>query len=297
MIARALAKEPEDRYADTRELAQRDQQGPRAPPARTARRHRAVSSKAAKPPIALSPRPRSRSVQSLVCCSGAEKLASPLQRSNARVVEPDRRTNRRAAQRQEMLIVTSEPPGATVEIDGAAQPETTPIAKRGVSIGKHTIKMTRKGYGAVERTVAIAAGDRKSLEVQLPPKSRMIHVRTIPTGAAVFLENELVSGSTPADVTVQVDEFYSLRVEKLGFEPLTKNITPDDTETEIELRLDEEKQPMGYLWIDTNGVGDVWIDGRDTGFTAPDARPAPASRAHTPSSFATRQAHAPSPST
>ena len=86
---------------------------------------------------------------------------------------------------------------------------------------------------------------------------------------SVFLENELVSHSTPSDINVRTDEFYALRVEKLGFEPLTKNITPDDNATELELRLDEEKQPMGYLWIDTNSVGDVWLDGQNTGLTAP----------------------------
>jgi serine/threonine-protein kinase len=261
VLARALAKEPTERFANTRELAQALNQ---AHDRRRAHRPEAApAAKAARPPIALI-----AATTLAVGAVGGALLARQPSSSKA-APAPVAAPAIAPVEGPEMLIVTTEPPGATVEIDGKALGETTPVAKRGIAIGKHAVKITRKGYGAVERTVTIAAGQRASIDVKLPPESRTIRVRTVPTGAAVFLENELVAGTTPADITVQTNEFYALRVEKLGFEPLIKNLTPDDTATELELRLDEEKQPMGYLWIDTNGVGDVWIDGRDTGFTAP----------------------------
>jgi hypothetical protein len=172
-------------------------------------------------------------------------------------------------ERPEMLIVTTRPPGATVVLDGKPLPEITPTAVRGIAIGQHALKITHRGYGVVDRPVAIAAGERASLDIRLPSESRQIRVRSIPAGASVFLENQLVSSTTPAEITVKSDDFYTVRVEKLGYEPYIKNITPDDSETELELQLDEEKHPMGYLWIDTNNTGEVWIDGIDTGYTAP----------------------------
>ena len=261
VIARALTKDPAERYADTRELARalnmaHDRRRP------VPRVDSGPIAKHAKPPIAL--------IAATTLAVGAvggvllgrdRSASQPPVTIAAPVVE--------RTEAAEMLIVTTQPSGATVELDGKALAETTPTAMRGVSIGDHTVKITRKDYGVVERTVAIGAGGRAVLDVTLPPMSRQVRVRTIPTGAAVFLENELVASTTPADISVQIDEFYALRVEKFGYEPFTKNLTPDDTEPEVELRLDEEKQPMGYLWIDTNGIGDVWIDGRATGFTAP----------------------------
>jgi hypothetical protein len=261
VFAKALAKSPADRYANTRELAQALNQ---AHDRRRANRpvDISTSSKGPKAPVALVAATtlvvgavvgvllgRKRSVEPVVAKAAAAQVDAHVETG-------------------EMLIVATQPPGAAVELDGVALPETTPTVKR-VSVGNHMVKITRKDYGVVERTVAIAAGERAMVDVNLPPKSRQIRVRTIPTGAAVYLENELVASSTPADISVRVDEFYAIRVEKLGFEPLTKKLTPDDSAAELELRLDEERQPMGYLWIDTNGVGDVWIDGRNSGFTAP----------------------------
>jgi serine/threonine protein kinase len=264
VLARALAKAPTDRYPDTRELAHAlDNANDRRRPSR---RSGIETPAKAKPPVALIAATTLAVGAVAGVLLGRDGSSAPTPTPNTAPVTAPSGAQSEA---REMLVVATEPPGATVEIDGVKLPETTPTAKRGVTVGKHMVKLTKQGYGAVERTITIAPGARESLDVNLPPQSRHISVRTIPTGAAVYLDNQLVSSSTPADVTVRVDEFYAVRVEKLGFEPLTKNITPDDTATELELRLDEEKLPMGYLWIDTNGVGDVWIDGRDTGFTAP----------------------------
>jgi tRNA A-37 threonylcarbamoyl transferase component Bud32 len=261
VLARALAKSPADRYADTRELAHALNQ------AHDRRRAKAVdlstAASAAKVPIALAAATTLVVGAIVGVLLGRKRTVDPVV-AKAAAAPADARV-----EGGELLIVATEPPGATVEIDGTALADTTPAVKRGVTVGKHTVKITRKGYGIVERTVAVAAGERAMVDVRLPPKTRQIRVRTIPTGAKVYLENALIASSTPADISVQADEFYAVRVEKLGFEPLTKNITPDDTATELELRLDEEKQPMGYLWIETNGVGNVWIDGRFSGFTAP----------------------------
>jgi len=261
VLMRALAKAPNDRYADTRELA--------SALGRAYDRRRAsgrlstepiAHKTAARPPIAL--------VAATTLAVGAVggALLARMRSSDQKTAVAAPATPREAS---ELLIVTTHPDGASVEIDGRAIAEKTPTAIRGIDVGAHTIKISRQGFAIVERPVAIAAGQRAALDIRLPPQSRTIHVRTVPSGATVFLENRPIASSTPADITVRTDEFYSVRVEKPGYEPLTKNITPDDTTSDLELQLDEEKLPMGYLWIDTNGAGDVWLDGAETGYTAP----------------------------
>ena len=276
ILARALAKSAADRYADIRELANALNEAHE----RRRTKPRVDVTMIANPIVPTPPIPPkvpTALIAATTLVVGAilgVLLARHRSSDGARASAASGGTSASAASEvpaagHELLIVTTQPAGATVEIDGKALPERTPTVARGVVAGTHIVKLAHANYGIVERAVSIGPGERAVVSVNLPPKSRQIRVRTIPAGAAVYLDNALVADSTPADITVRIDEFYAVRVEKLGFEPLTKNITPDDTAKEIELRLDEEKQPMGYLWIDTNGVGDVWIDGSDSGFTAP----------------------------
>jgi serine/threonine-protein kinase len=256
VVVRALAKDPSQRYADTRELAQalnqaharRREDKPTSPPPSPTR--------FAKPPVALV----AATMLAVGAVAGILVGRRPRSPGNAGVAHGDR---------TEMLIVTSEPPGAHVAVDGTALDQATPTVLAGVAAGNHKVRITHDGYADTERNVKVANGERAVVAVTLPPKSRHISLRTIPSGAVVYLDNDIVASTTPADITVHIDEFYELRVEKDGYEPATKNLTPDDKATELELRLDEEKQPMGYVWIDTNALGDVWIDGRNSGFTAP----------------------------
>jgi serine/threonine-protein kinase len=256
VLARALAKDPADRYPDTRALAEALNQAHA--------RRRADRPTSPPPPVRFKYPPLAL-VASTTLVLGA--LAGVL--IGRRHRSPSAGGAVASGDGSELLIVTSEPPGARVTLDGTALAETTPTVERDVAVGNHTVRITHAGYADTERTIKVAAGQRAVLAVTLPPKSRQIHLRTIPAGAVVFLDNEIVASSTPAEVTVRVDEFYELRLEKQGYEPMTKDLTPDDTAPELELRLDEEKQPMGYVWIDTNGLGDVWVDGRNSGFTAP----------------------------
>ena len=94
-------------------------------------------------------------------------------------------------------------------------------------------------------------------------------VRTVPSGALVFLDGKLASSSTPATLTVMSDEFHEIRLEKLGYEPRKVRVTPDDTDSEIEVSLDTETRDIGSLWIDANGAAEVWIDDMYTGYTTP----------------------------
>jgi len=181
----------------------------------------------------------------------------------------ERREDGAGAAAAELLLVNSRPAGATVEVDGDPLPETTPTALRGITEGQHLIHLRKEGYGDVERRVAIAAGARTVVDVDLPPRSREVLVRTVPAGALVFLDGRLASSHTPARLTLTGDDFHAIRFEKNGFEPHVVHVTPDDSAAELNFTLELEKRPIGWLWVDSNDTAEVWIDGLDTGFVAP----------------------------
>lgn len=64
------------------------------------------------------------------------------------------------------LIVTTEPAGARVTVDGVGW-GTTPITIRHLSPGAKRIRFTKEGYDAAERVVRVIAARPSSLDVQL----------------------------------------------------------------------------------------------------------------------------------
>jgi hypothetical protein len=125
------------------------------------------------------------------------------------------------------------------------------------------------GTAPVSQTVTVRAGERAVVQVTLPPVTHRIEIRSVPDGASVYLDGRLVLGETPTTVEVTDDDFHELRVEKNGYETLTKALTPDDKAPGLTLTLTPEKQPRGTLMVDANSAAEVWIDGINTGYTTP----------------------------
>jgi hypothetical protein len=135
--------------------------------------------------------------------------------------------------------------------------------------GKHRVKIQRVGAAAVSQVVSLKPGERAGVQVVLPPAAHKVEVRSIPDGAAVYLDGRPMLGDTPTIIEITDDEFHELRVEKTGFESLTRPITPDDKASHLMLTLSPEKQPRGTLMVEANSAAEVWIDGVDTGLTTP----------------------------
>ncbi len=167
-----------------------------------------------------------------------------------------------------LLIVTTTPPGARVAIDGADL-GVTPLATHSIAAGAHRIELRHAGYDPVERQVSVNASSGAEIEVQLPAPSRHIAVTTVPAGATLFLDGSPLQGQTPTEIQVDSDEFYQLRAEKDGFAPGIVDLTPDDHGETLEIPLEPAHRDIGYLWIDSNHIADVYIDGAPTGLTTP----------------------------
>ena len=66
------------------------------------------------------------------------------------------------------LVVLTRPEGARVTVDGIGW-GTSPLAIRHLPPGDKRIRVSKPGYGSSERVVAVAAGNRESVEIALRP--------------------------------------------------------------------------------------------------------------------------------
>jgi serine/threonine protein kinase len=178
-------------------------------------------------------------------------------------------TRRDPSAADSLLIVTSEPSGATVELDGKTLSETTPTAVRSIAQGEHALRVHKIGYAQIERRVRMSAGERTAVELVLSMANHPIEVRSKPEGARMLLDGLLVDGITPLTIQVSDDEIHTLRLEKNGYESVVKSLDGRDRSPMLEIELLAESRPRGTLVIDASGPAEVWIDGVDTGFGTP----------------------------
>jgi hypothetical protein len=168
-----------------------------------------------------------------------------------------------------VLLDASDPAGARVELDGTTLPETTPTAVRGLAPGKHQLRILGEHRTPVEETVVFTDGQRSLVEATLPPASHFVEIQTRPADATIYLENRLIMQHTPVRVQLSDDDFYQLRIEKAGYEPLETRITPDQRGPALSFTLEPERESRGSIIVDSTATARVFVDGNDTGLSTP----------------------------
>ncbi|MCU1280118.1 MAG: putative serine/threonine protein kinase [bacterium] len=167
------------------------------------------------------------------------------------------------------IVVTSQPFGASVEVDGRLWRQTTPTAVSALAAGRHTVRVSAVGHAAVEQTVVLERGARGAVAISLPPAQRQVDLQTMPTGARVFVDGQLAHGRTPMTVTLAQDDFHELRFDLDGYESELRAIKPEDRDATVTVHLEPGKIDRGTLWIDGPLNSDVYMDGAPTGAAAP----------------------------
>jgi tRNA A-37 threonylcarbamoyl transferase component Bud32 len=171
-----------------------------------------------------------------------------------------------------LFVVTSQPAGAHVTIDGRAPvdgDELTPTALRDVRAGRHVVRIAKDGYADVERVLTTSDGERTAFDVALSPQTRRVEVQTSPDGASLYVDGHLVPGTTPTTVALTVDDFHELRAERVGYETAVRALKPEDRGPTVMLQLLPERHPRGTLVVEAQDVAEVWLDGTPTGLTTP----------------------------
>jgi len=177
-------------------------------------------------------------------------------------------TSARSVAGRTLLLMSTEPPGATLEVDGQPLPEHSPTAVE-VKPGRHVIRARLDGHSDVEQVTSLQAGQRAAVALALAAQSRTVQVVSVPAGAQVFVDGHLMLGQTPLATSLTADDFHEIRVEKAGYASLLHAVKPEDTAQVLSLQLEPEREERGTLWIDANRAASVFIDGNDTGLVTP----------------------------
>lgn len=125
-------------------------------------------------------------------------------------------TNEPAAklqQRPTRLMIVSDTPGVTIQLDGGAQAPSPLI--REVTPGKHRARLQARGYLDVERDVTAIAGELILTEVRLPERPTSLYVWA-PDGSDIYVDGVYITrGGRLATIPLS-SGFHRLAVGQAG---------------------------------------------------------------------------------
>jgi serine/threonine protein kinase len=141
--------------------------------------------------------------------------------------------------RSGVVVVNSNPPGASVRFDGQTIPQLTPAVIENVAVSRpHVVEVSLQGYRTWSSTTE--ADVRKSvrtLSPQLLSSTGPLTIDSDPPGATVRLD-EKAAGTTPCTIpNVTLDERHRLDLQKPGYEIDQLVFVPEKDGAKITRRL------------------------------------------------------------
>ncbi len=119
-----------------------------------------------------------------------------------------------------VLEIQSDPPGATVFVEGREQ-GTTPLVVE-TPPGRYLVAASKTGHHRWEGTVRVSEQKKAVLRIRLPPVVVYLQVGSSPPGARLFVDGE-DAGETPARVPVSLGT-HDIRLELAGYRGWTRTI-------------------------------------------------------------------------
>nr|QNO49563.1 hypothetical protein HIGBABBE_00036 [Methanosarcinales archaeon ANME-2c ERB4] len=140
------------------------------------------------------------------------------------------------------ISITTEPSGASVDLDGTHMGKT-PLPLEDVVSGSHTIKLTKHGYNSKTLTLSLSAGGVENIRESLEPLTGSIAVSSDPCGADIHLDG-VYRGTTPKTISDVLIGSHTIRLYKKDYKdyllesvsveaetttPITAQLIPSDT--------------------------------------------------------------------
>jgi len=161
------------------------------------------------------------------------------------------------------IVVKSTPSGAAVFLDGVKREELTPTVIQGVTAGeRHEIRVEKEGFKPWADTVEPEDDKSVAVEASLERLLATIVVKSTPSGAAVFLDDREVPGSTPLELRdISADDVCKIEVRKKGYAAGVQTVTLKPGERrEVEVAL---KPLFGEIRLASDPPGaEVYLNGR-----------------------------------
>lgn len=157
------------------------------------------------------------------------------------------------------VSVRSQPPGATILIDGIESGQTPQTLE--VGAGAHEIALSLAGYAPWQDRLNVTANEALALpEVKLQPAQGRLQLSSTPTGASVTVDGTF-RGNTPLDLLLTPGRSHSLKLSAPGYRTREhrQEISSNSSET---LKLDLEPI-LGTVILDVQpAAAKVEIDGK-----------------------------------
>jgi formylglycine-generating enzyme required for sulfatase activity len=121
------------------------------------------------------------------------------------------------------LVLRSEPPGATVTVDGNYR-GTTPLELVLTPGESFEVELSKRGFKGTTRQVRVASGRTQEMEVELAAQLGEVTIRGAPQGAQLWVNGEPRGDANQTLRLVAVE--HSIEVRKEGYESLSTTVTP-----------------------------------------------------------------------
>lgn len=169
---------------------------------------------------------------------------------------------------QVTLVVRTIPSGAAVTVGETKLEGTTPMAvSLPLAVGDHNVSLQLGDRPPVKVTATLAEGE-DILVVNRPLlESGKIKVRTVPAGAAVFLDGQDVGPSPITLGDVSYGEAHKIEAKKAGYETAAVDVPVDrPAKHAVKLSL-TKKGGEGRVIITSNPTAQMQVDGDPVGAT------------------------------
>lgn len=160
------------------------------------------------------------------------------------------------------LLVTSDPPGARVSVDGQSH-GVTPVSIGDVSAGQHAV-LLKSEAGQVQRTVTIERGQTASLVVSMSPQAAFGWVTISSPVVMQVLEDDHKLGTTETDRIMLSAGRHTLNIvnTRLGFQTSRLVQVPAGGAATVKIDI-----PNGAVNLNALPWAEAFIDGRRVGET------------------------------
>ncbi|NQT26901.1 serine/threonine protein kinase [candidate division KSB1 bacterium] len=116
------------------------------------------------------------------------------------------------------LIMNTIPEDAIVKIDGVTLKKRTPVSIPKLSAGLHEIICELEGFENINEIIDIPSGKVRKKPIEyIKPFSRQIIIESNPVGAAILLNDIILSKKTPFSIIKEVNENIKLALSYDGF--------------------------------------------------------------------------------